>query len=60
MVYFRIRCRLLEELQKNYNDELPFLVERMKMVRKLVPNLKNKNTYVVHIKSLNQAFNAGF
>ena len=47
-------------LHKNHN-ELPFLAERMKIgkVEKLVPNLKDKKTYVVHIKSLNQALKHG-
>ena len=49
-----------KELHKNHN-ELPFLAERMKIgkVEKLVPNLKDKKTYVVHIKSLNQALKHG-
>ena len=49
-----------KELHKKHN-ELPFLVERMKIgrVEKLVPNLKDKKTYVVHIKSLNQAVKHG-
>ena len=39
-----------KELHKNHN-ELPFLTERMKIgrVEKLVPNLKDKKGYVVHI-----------
>ena len=42
-----------EELHKNHN-ELPFLVERMKIERKekLAPNLKHKKGYVIHIKAL--------
>ena len=45
-----------KELHENHN-ELPFLAERMKIGReeKLVPNLKDKKGYVVHIKALNQA-----
>ena len=45
-----------KELHKNHN-ELPFLTERMKIgrVEKLVPNLKNKKGYLVHIKALDQA-----
>ena len=44
-----------KELHKNHN-ELPFLTERMKIgrVEKLVPNLKNKKGYLVHIKALDQ------
>ena len=43
----------LKELRKNYN-ELPFLAERMKIgkVEKLVPNLKDKKGYVVHIEKV--------
>ena len=39
------------------HNELPFFAERMKIrkVEKLVPNLKDKKTCAVHIKSLNQA-----
>ena len=49
-----------KELHQNHN-ELPFLMERMKIgkVEKLVPNLKDKKGYVVHIKTLNQALNHG-
>ena len=47
-------------LPKNHN-ELPFLVERMKIRReeKLVPNLKDKKRYVAHIKALDQALKHG-
>ena len=49
-----------KELHKNHN-ELPFLAKRMKIGRakKLVPNLKNKKRYVVHIKALDEALNHG-
>ena len=49
-----------KELQENHND-LPFLTERMKIgrVEKLVPNLKDKKGYVVHIKALEQALKHG-
>ena len=49
-----------KELHKNHN-ELPFLADRLKIgkVEKLVPNLKDKKTYVVRIKSLNQALKHG-
>ena len=42
-----------KELHQDHN-ELPFLVEKMKIKRvdKLVPNLKRKKRYVVHIKAL--------
>ena len=44
-----------KELQENHN-ELSFLMEKMKIsrVEKLVPNLKDKKGYVVHIKALDQ------
>ena len=46
----------LKELYKNYN-ELPFLAERVNIRREeiLVPNLRDKLGYVIHIKKLNQA-----
>ena len=49
-----------KELHENHN-ELPFLTERIKigMVEKLVPNLKRKKRYVVHIKALEQALKHG-
>ena len=49
-----------KELHENHN-ELPFLTERMKIgrVEKLVPNLKDKKGYVVHIKALEQALKHG-
>ena len=49
-----------KELHENHN-ELPFLTERMKIgrVEKLVPNLKDKKGYVVHIKALDQALKHG-
>ena len=49
-----------KELHENHN-ELPFLAEKMKIGReeKLVPNLKDKKGYVVHIKALDQALKHG-
>ena len=49
-----------KELHENHN-ELPFLVEKMKIGReeKLVPNLKRKKRYVIHIKALDQALKHG-
>ena len=49
-----------KELHKDHN-ELPFLVEKMKIkrVEKLVPNLKRKKRYMVHIKTLDQASKHG-
>ena len=50
----------LKGLHENHN-ELPFLAERMKIGRKekLIPNLKDKKGYVVHIKVLDQALKHG-
>ena len=47
-------------LHENHNEP-PFLVEKMKIGReeKLVPNLKDKKGYVVHIKALDQALKHG-
>ena len=47
-------------LQENHN-ELSFLAERMKIgkVEILVTNLKDKEGYVVHTKTLNQALKHG-
>ena len=49
-----------KELHENHN-ELAFLMERMKIgrVEKLVPNLKDKKGYMVHIKALDQALKHG-
>ena len=49
-----------KEMHENHN-ELPFLVEKMKIGRKekLVPNLKDRKGYVVHIKALDQALKHG-
>ena len=48
------------ELHDSYND-LPFMCERMKMngVKKLVPNLYDKQNYVIHIRALHQALSHG-
>ena len=44
------------ELHNSHND-LPFMCERMEIngVEKLVPNLRDKKNYVIHIEALNQA-----
>ena len=49
-----------KEQHENHN-ELPLLAKRMKIVReeKLVPNLKNKKGYMVHIRALDQALKHG-
>ena len=43
------------DLHDSHND-LPFMCERMKIneAEKLVPNLKDKKNYVIHIQALNQ------
>ena len=48
------------ELHDKHND-LPFLPEKMKInkVEKLIPNLYNKEKYVVHIRKLNQDLKHG-
>ena len=48
------------ELDENHN-ELPFLAKKIKIGReeKLVPNLRDKIGYFVHIKTLNQALKHG-
>ena len=49
-----------KELHKNHT-ELPFLAERMKIAQggKTSTKSKDKNAYLVHIKSLNQALKHG-
>ena len=49
-----------KDLHDSHND-LPFLCETMKIngVEKLVPNLKDKKSYVIHIQALNQALQHG-
>ena len=45
-----------KDLHDSHND-LPFMCERMEIngVEKLVPNLRDKKSYVIHIQALNQA-----
>ena len=45
----------------NSHNDLPFMCERMKIgeVEKLVPNLHNKQNYVIHIRALDQALTHG-
>ena len=47
--------------QHDNHNELPLLAKRMKIGReeKLVPNLKNKKGYIVHIRALDQALKHG-
>ena len=49
-----------KELHENHN-ELSFLIQKMKIkkVEKLMPNLKRKKRYVVHIDALDQALKHG-
>ena len=49
-----------QELHNEHND-LPFMCERMEInrVEKLVPNLRDKKNYVIHIQALNQALQHG-
>ena len=44
-----------------YHNELPFLVEKIKIGREetLLPNLKDKKGYLVHIKTLDQVSKHG-
>ena len=48
------------DLHDSHND-LPFMCERMEIngVEKLVPNLRNKKNYVIHIWALDQALKHG-
>ena len=48
------------ELHDTHND-LPFMPEKMKInkVEKLIPNLHNKEKYVVHFRKLNQDLKHG-
>ena len=49
-----------KELHNPHND-LPFMCEGMEInaVEKLVPNLRDKKNYVIHIQALNQALQHG-
>ena len=49
-----------KDLHDSHND-LPFLCVRMEIngVEKLVPNLRDKKNYVIHIQTLNQALRHG-
>ena len=48
------------DLHDSHKD-LPFMCERLKIggVEKLVPNLRNKRNYIIHIQALNQALAHG-
>ena len=49
-----------KDLHDSHND-LPFMCERMEIngVEKMVPNLRDKKNYVIHIQTLNQALQHG-
>ena len=49
-----------KQLHNPHND-LKFMCERMKIngVEKLIPNLRDKKSYVIHIQALNQALQHG-
>ena len=49
-----------KELHNPHND-LPFMCERIEIngVEELVPNLRDKKSYVIHIQALNQALQHG-
>ena len=51
-----VDVRYPTKLHDSHND-LPFMCEKMKInkVEKLVPNLRDKKNYVIHIQALDQA-----
>ena len=55
-----VDVRYPKELHNQHND-LPFMCERMEIngVEKLVPKLRDKKSYVIHIQALNQALQHG-
>ena len=59
-VYFIFDIQYLKNLQ-NIRNDLPFLPERMNIekVEKVIPNLHDKNEYVIHIRNLKQSLNHG-
>ena len=58
--FLEVDVQYSEKLYKLHND-LPFLLEGkiLKKVEKLVTNFLDKNKYVIHIRSLSQAWNHG-
>ena len=56
----QVDIRYPTELHDPHND-LPFMCERMEInkVEKLVPNLRDKKNYVIHIRVLDQALRHG-
>ena len=57
---FKVDAQYLEKSHQLHND-FPFLSERMKLkkVKKLVANLRDKAEYVIHIRNLKEALNHG-
>ena len=55
-----VDVRYPTELYDSHND-LPFMCERMEIngVEKLIPNLRDKKNYVIHIRALDQALRHG-
>ena len=55
-----VDVRYPKELHNQHNN-LPFMCERMEIngVEKLVPNLRDKKSYVIHIRALAQALEHG-
>ena len=55
-----VDIRYPTELHDSHND-LPFMCERVEIngVEKLVPNLRDKKNYVIHIRALDQALRHG-
>ena len=55
-----VDVRYPTELHDSHND-LPFMCQRMEIngVEKLIPNLRDKKNYVIHIRALDQALRHG-
>ena len=55
-----VDIRYPTDLHDSHND-LPFMCNKMKInkVKKLVPDLKDKKNYVIHIRALDQALRHG-
>ena len=55
-----VNVKYPKELQDSHND-LPFMCERMRIngVEKLIPNLFDKQKYVIHIRALDQTLKHG-
>ena len=55
-----VNVRYPTELHDSHND-LPFMCEKMKInkVEKLVPNLRDKKIYIIHIQALDQVLRHG-